>query len=334
MRRKQEMLRQAAILGACALSLAGILSDDARAQPAWRPDKAVELITSSAAGGSNDKVARTLQKIAQEDKLTTVPINVVNKPGGNQTLSRAYLNQHPGDAHYFEIGNPTLIANHVMGVSAQHHKDFTPIALLINEYTTFVVKADSPIKTLRDLLERLKKDPESVAIGVSNLGGTNHVTLSLAAKSAGVDLKRLRIVVFKSNSEGMTAVLGGHLQMIAASVPPVIAHVQAGTARVLAVGAPQRMSGVLAEAPTLREHGINTTGSNWRAIIGPKGLSAAQIAYWEDLFAKAVKTEEWKKALEAGHWEGNFLGSREFGKYLDNEYNESRAILTDLGLAR
>src|SRR5438270_4622824 len=79
--------------------------------PAWRPDKAVELIASSAPGGSNDKTARVLQKILQDDKLIAVPVSVVNKPGGNQTLARAYLNQHPGDAHFFDIANPTLISN-------------------------------------------------------------------------------------------------------------------------------------------------------------------------------------------------------------------------------
>lgn len=334
MPQEKKISRQACTLAACALWLAGACVEDGHAQPAWRPDKAVELITPSAAGGSNDKVARTLQKIMQNEKLVPVPVNVVNKPGGNQTLSRAYLNTHPGDAHYFDIGNPTLIANHIMGVSTQHHRDFTPIAFLINEYTVFTVKADSPIKTVKDLIERLKKDPESVAVGVSNLGGTNHMTLALAARSAGVDVKRLKVVVFKSNSESITAVLGGHLQMVSASVPSVIGQVLAGTARIIAVGAPRRMAGALAEVPTLRESGINITTSNWRAIIGPKGLGAAQIAYWESVLAKAVASEEWKKQLETDHWEGNFLDSREFGRFLDAEYAEIRAVMTDLGLAK
>jgi len=331
MQQKKRTSRRIVALAACALALA---VHDSRAQPAWRPDKAVELITPSAAGGSNDKVARTLQKIMQNDKLVPVPVSVVNKPGGNQTLSRIYLNTHPGDAHYFDIGNPTLIANHVMGVSTQHYRDFTPIALLINEYTVFTVKADSPIRTVKDLMERLKKDPESMPVGVSNLGGTNHMTLALAAKSAGVDVKRLKVVVFKSNSESITAVLGGHLQMVSASIPSVLSQVLAGNARIIAVGAPRRMAGALGEVPTLRESGINITTSNWRAIIGPKGLGAAQIAYWEGVLAKAVASEEWKKQLETDHWEGNFLGSREFGKFLEAEYAEAKAVMTDLGLAK
>jgi len=259
---------------------------------------------------------------------------VVNRPGGNQTLSRVYLSQHPGDAHYFDIATPSLTGNYVMGVSPLKHTDFTPIALLTNEYTTLTVKADSPIRTVADLLERLKKDPESVSIGVSNLGGTSHLTVAVAAKSAGVDPKRLKFVVFKSASEAITAVLGGHLTMVSGSMPSVNAVVQTGSARILAISSPRRMGGALATVPTLRESGVVSAGSNWRAIIGARGLSAAQVAYWEAVFARAVQGEAWKKAIEDEAWDGGFMGSREFGKFLDAEYAEYRTILSDLGLAK
>src|SRR3989344_459108 len=94
----------------------------------WKPEKAVEVVVSSAPGGSNDRIARTLQRIMQEQKLVTAPVSVLNKPGGNQTISRVYINQNPGDAHYMDIGNPTLIANTIAG--RQQYTDFTPIALL------------------------------------------------------------------------------------------------------------------------------------------------------------------------------------------------------------
>ena len=304
------------------------------AQTGWLPQKPVEIVTASAAGGSNDKVARVIQKSIQDAKLVPVPVSVLNKPDGNQTLARIYLSQHAGDAHYFDIGTTTLIGNYVMGVSPLKHSDFTPIALLTNEYTTFTVKADSPVRTVGDLLERLKKDPESVSIGVSNLGGTSHLTVAVAAKAAGVDPRRLKIVVFKSASEAITAVLGGHLTLVSGSLPSVNAVVTAGSARIIATSSPRRMSGVFATVPTLRESGVPTANSNWRAIIGARGLTAVQVAYWEAVFARAVQNEVWKKAIEDEFWEGNFMGSREFGRFLDTEYADYRAILSDLGLAR
>lgn len=321
---------------AAALVLLGIVVlPPAHAQgTGWRPDKPVELIASSAPGGSSDKTARIMQKILEEQNPGAMPINVINKPGGNQTLARAYLNQHAGDPHYFDIGNPTLLSNHISGITPQHYRDFSPIALLLNEYTVFTVRADSPIRSARELAERLRKDPESFAVGVSNRGGTNHLTLALIAKSAGVDPKRIKVVVFRSNAESVTAVLGGHIQMVASTVTAVIGQVAAGNARFIGIGAPHRMPGALAAVPTLREQGINVSLSNWRAIIGPKGLAPEHVAFWEEALARAVTAEDWKKSLEAQYWEGHFLRSREFSKYLAQQYDLTKGIMVDLGLAK
>lgn len=303
-------------------------------QAGWRPDKPVEIVTASAAGGSNDRVARMIQKIMQDGKLVPVSVSVLNKPGGNQTLSRTYLQQHAGDAHYFDIGNPTLISNHIMGVTKQHFSDFTAIALLINEYSVFTVRADSPLRTAKDLIARLKADPESMSFGVSNLGGTNHLTLSMAVKAGGIDPRKLKIVVFKTNAESTTAVMGGHIHMVAASIPSVIGQIKAGTVRAIAVGDIQRMDGVMASVPTLKEQGIDVSLSNWRSIIAPKGLTQAQVAYWEDVLARVVATDEWKQALEAQNWDGRFLRSREFTQYMEKEYAATKAILSELGMVK
>ncbi len=299
---------------------------------AWKPERAVEIVVSSAPGGSNDRVARTIQKIVQEQKLVATPVAVLNKPGGNQTISRAYINQNPGDAHYLEIGNPTLIANQVVG--RQMYTDFTPVALLINEFTAFTVRTDSPFRNAQDLIAQLRKDPGSVVVGVSNLGGTNHLTLSLLAKAGGIDIKRLRVVVFKTNAEGLTALLGGHIHLVASAVATAIGQMREGKVKIISVGAPQRLGGDLAQVATLREQGYDVSLSNWRAIIGPKGLSAGQIAYWEGVLSRMVATEEWKTTLEQQFWDGNFLRSRDFAKYMDNEYAQTKPIMIELGLSK
>jgi len=320
-----------------ALALAGALifsAGTAWSQVAWRPDKSVEIVTSSAAGGSNDRVARMIQKIMQEEKLVPVPVSVLNKPGGNQTLSRAYVQAHPADAHYFDIGNPTLISNHIMGITPQHYSDFTAVALLINEYTVFTVRADSPLRNAKDLLARLKADPESMSFGVSNLGGTNHLTLSMAMKAGGIDPRKLKVVVFKTNAESITAVMGGHIQMVAGSMPSVIGQIKAGTVRAIAIGDTQRMTGAMANVPTLREQGIDVSLSNWRAVIGPKGLTPAQVGYWENVLARVVATDEWKNELEAQNWDGRFLRSKEFTQYMEKEYAATKIILNELGLVK
>jgi len=318
---------------ALALVAAAVALGPAHGQ-AWRPDKPIELIAASGPGGNTDKLARTIQRILQDEKVVTTPLNVVNKTGGNQTIARAYLNQHPGDGHYLEVSNPTLLANHVMGITQQHYTDFTPIAALLAEYTVFSVRADAPFKSGAELMRHLAQQPESLSVGLTTRGGANHVALALAARAAGVDLKRMKVVSFRSNSESMTALLGGHIDLVASSASPALSHIRQGRTRAVAISAPRRMSGVLAEVPTWTEQGVNAVNSNWRALIAPKGLQPAQTEYWEGAASRLAQSEAWKKELERNFWEAHFLTGRALQDFLAAEFKEQQEILGVLGLAR
>lgn len=300
----------------------------------WRPDKATEIIAASGPGGNTDKLARTIQRILQEEKVVTTPLNVVNKTGGNQTLARAYLNQHPGDGHYLELSNPTLMSNHVIGLATQHYADFTPIAVLLNEYTVLSVRADAPFKSGAELLQRLARQPDSLSGALTTRGGANHVALALAVKAAGIDLKRMKIVSFKSNSESMAALLGGHIDFVVSSASPALPHMQQGRTRIIAISAPKRMGGLLAQVPTWKEQNINAVNANWRAFIGPKGMTPAQITYWEEVTARLSKSAAWKEELDANFWEGNHLTGRALRDFFVEEYKEHKEILGELGLAK
>ena len=303
-------------------------------QPAWRPDKPVEIVVTTAPGGSNDQVARIIQKIWQDEKLVAPPVLIVNKPGGNQTLAMVYLNQHPGDGHYLLLANPTVITNHITGISPLALADFSPIANLLFEHSAISVRADSPVRTIQDLGARLKADPDSMSLGIVARGGVNHLAVSMAIKSAGADPRRVRAVVFKTNAESMIALAGGHIQLVASSVTSANTQAKVGTARIVAIAAHQRMGGAFAGIPTFREQGVTSWVSNWRAIMGPKGLTPAQIAFWEEALARVVATDEWKKQVEQQQWGGQFMRSAEFSKYLENEYAITRAMLAELGLAK
>ncbi len=321
-------LRLASVLVAACL-----LSVPAHSQ-SWRPDKPVEIIAASGAGGNTDKLARTIQRILQEEKIVSTPLNVVNKTGGNQTIARVYLNQHAGDGHYLELSNPTLMANHVMGITEQHYGDFTPIAVILDEYTVFSVRADAPFKSGVELMRRLAQQPDSLSVGLTTRGGANHVAFMLAARAAGADMKRMKIVSFKSNAESMTALLGGHIDLVASSASPALLHFQQGRTRIVAISAPRRMTGVLAEVPTWTEQRIAAVNSNWRAFIGPKGMQPAQTAYWEEVAARLSKSDAWKKELSENFWEGHLLTGNALRDFFAAEYKEHREILGEIGLTK
>ena len=275
------------------------------------------------AGATPDDVAaigRTDQVTLRENKLVTTPVEVMNKPGGNQSIAVAYLNQHPADAHYLLIANPTLIGSHIAGISTVNYTDLAPIALLMSEHTVFSVPADSPMKTAQDLFGRLKANPEALAIGVVSRGGPSHLALSAAVRAAGIDARKLKTVVFKTNAESLTAMLGG--------------HIHAGKTRILGVVAAQRMTGPLAEVPTLREQGVDVTQASWRVVFAPKGISAPQLAFWEDALSKMITTAEWQKTIEANNWASTFLRGKELEAYLETNYKLTRTVMTDLGMAK
>ncbi|MDB5927561.1 MAG: tctC6, partial [Betaproteobacteria bacterium] len=166
------------------------------AAPAWKPEKAVELIVPDSPGGGQDRTVRVMQKILQDTGSVSTPINIVNKPGGGGNLAYAYLSQFGGDGHYLAIATATMLTNHILGLSPYSHADLTPVAILYGEYIGFAANADGPIKNGKDMIERLQKNPESVtfAFGTSR-GNANHIAISLVAKAAGVDPRKLKVVL-------------------------------------------------------------------------------------------------------------------------------------------
>jgi putative tricarboxylic transport membrane protein len=206
--------------------------------------------------------------------------------------------------------------------------------VLFDDYIVATVKPDSPIKTARELMERIKKDPSSVTVGIPSITGGGGLAILLAAKTAGVDPRQVKTVVFKSGGDSVSALLGGHVDVMMSTTAAPVAQLKAGNVRILAAASPQRMEGVLANVPTLREQGINVVFSNWRGIVGPPGLAPAQVAWWEGVFAKLVQLDEFKRDLERNLWVSNFQNSAGMARFLKAEHEELQGLLADLGMAK
>lgn len=305
------------------------------AAPGWTPEKPVEFIVPDSPGGGQDRTVRIMQKLLLDNGLVTTPINIVNKPGGRGNLAYTYLNQFPRDGHYLAIATATMLTNHVLGLSPFGHADFTPVAILYGEYIGFAVNADGPIKTGKDLVERLRKNPESVtfAFGTSP-GNANHIGIALVAKAAGIDPRKLKTVIYKASIDATTALMGGHVDVVATPTSTYAPVMGTGKVRIIGIAAPQRIGGQFASAPTWNEQGINAVASGYRMLIGPKGWNAGQIAFWDNALARISQGEAWQKELAANEWENNYMSSADSRKYLDARYDEYRKILVELGLAK
>jgi putative tricarboxylic transport membrane protein len=323
------MIRNALLAG-----LLGLLSPVLHAQT-WQPDKSIEIVVPTTPGGGIDRTARLLQKIIQEGGLSPVPVTVTNKPGGGGAVSLVYLNQHSGDAHFVAINSPNLIANDLNGRGAVKYRDVTPLANLFSEYTVVAVRTESPLKSGRDFVDALRKDPQSLAVSTpTTLGSVNHLSFALVAKAAGVDPRKLKAVVLGSGGDAVTALLGGHIDAHTGTPSSVVRMVQGGKVRALAILAPKRIGGPYADTPTWTELGYKAVMDTWRGVIGPKGMTAAQIAWWDGVLAKVVASPLWKEALEQNTWEANYLNSAQTRKQFDAEHAEYRAILGELGMLK
>jgi putative tricarboxylic transport membrane protein len=310
-----------------------VLTGGARAQ-AWQPERAVEIVVGTSPGGGQDRSTRFVQKLLQEYKLVPVPTTVANKPGAGSSIGYTYLNQQEGNAHHLMLLTVPLITNYIMGVSTISYTDLTPISVLFDDYIVATVTPNSPIKSGNDLMNRIKKDPASVSVGIPSITGGGGLAILLAAKAVGVDPKRVKTVVFKSGGDSVSALLGGHVDVMMSTSAAPVAQLKAGTVRVLAIASPKRMDGLLASVPTWREQGINVVFSNWRGLVGPRGLTPAQVAYWEGVFSKLVQVDEFKQDIERNFWVSNYLDSAGMAKYLKAEHEELRTLLGELGMAK
>lgn len=302
-------------------------------EASWRPDRPVELVVGSSPGGGNDKTARVLQKIWQDAKVPAT-VNVVNKVGGGGAVAYNYVAQHAGNPHYLGIARPALLTNHILGRGTVNYPDFMPIAVIASEPTAFAVRADAPMRSAKDLVAKLKSDPQSLAISLgSTRGSTTHFVLARVAKAGGIDPRLLKTLTFGGGADSVTQLLGGHIDVISSSVDNVAPHHRNGTMRIISISTANRLA-ALPDVPTLREQGYDVVQGGWVVIVAPRSIAPAHTRYWDALFEKTVADPQWRRYLEGEALEADYLGSKAVPDFLRREYDNARALLADLGMIK
>lgn len=317
-----------------AIALALTLPLQALAQD-WKPERNVDYVVTSGPGAALDTAARELKHIADRLQLLPTAMLISNRPGGNGMIALGALQAKPGDGQVLVTTTNSLINNQLLGQATLGYADFTPLAILFDEFITVAVRADSPIKTGRDLVQALKKNPSSLTIGIAtSIGNHIHVAIAKPLKAAGVDISKLTVVPYKSSTETMTSLLGGHLDVVSASAVNVTTLLKSGKIRVIAVASADRLGGDLSEVPTWREQGVDAVYTSSQGILGAKGLTPAQIRFWEGLLRRVNETPEWNAFLAKNYWKPRFMGHAEAQKFFDSEAEVAQSLLGDLGLLK
>ncbi len=322
-------------VSALALFIFGALATAPAAMADWKPEKAVELIVPSGPGSGLDATARAVQTILQTNKLIETPLSIVNKPGGSFGVGLSYLSQFPGDGHRLFIQTATPLSALLTGQLKIGYFEFTPLANLVSEPIAFAVRADSPIQNGKDLAQRIKAHPGSLSIALAAARGNSyHITAALLARSVAADIKKLKIVVFGSSGDMIPQLLGGHVDVMLGTPGNLLSLFEAKKVRIISVASPQRLTGPLAAVPTLKDQGFDVVFDNPRSVLGPKGLTAEQVRYWEGVLQRLVKTDAWKQALERNRWDDNYMDGAELARSLKTQYMILKDVLGELGMIK
>lgn len=309
--------------------LASILAG-AIALPAYAAD--YTIIAPANPGGGWDQTARSLQTVMQQEGISG-NVQVQNVPGAGGTIGLAqFASQQKGNPNALLVGGYVMVGAILTNKSPVTLDDVTPIARLTGEYEVIVVPAASDIQTMADLIEALKKDPGAVSWAGGSAGGTDHITIGLIAKAAGVDPTKINYIAYSGGGEALAAILGSQVTAGISGYGEFESQIKAGALRLLAISSAERIEGV--DAPTLKEAGLDVIVENWRMIAAAPGLTDEQEAAISADIEKVAKSAPWQEVLKTKGWQDTYLAGDAFKEQLAKDTAATQAVLKDIGLVQ
>ena len=319
------MRRDTFLKSLAALAAVGSLPLPARAAVAMK------MMLPANPGGGWDTTGRALGKALQDAGVAS-SVTYENKGGAAGAIGLAqFLNGSKGDPHALMVMGAVMVGGIITGKPPVNLGQATPIARLTSEYNVFVLPANSPFKTMAEVVAQLKKDPGSVKWGGGSRGATEHIAAAMIAREVGVDPAKINYVAFRGGGEATAAILGGNVTIGGSGYSEFAEYINAGKMRAIGVTSPKRLKD-LPNVPTLKEQGINVEIGNWRGVYGAPGINAEQRKALIAMVDKAVKSNAWAEALEKNGWTPAWLAGEEFGNFVDSEFASLRATMVKSGM--
>jgi putative tricarboxylic transport membrane protein len=298
----------------------------------WKPTKPIQFIVPYAPGGGSDVLARSIASIIQGAHLNPTPLIVNNQAGGSSTVGTTAVAQSPGNEHMLV----TFISGQVAaplaaGKGAATYHDLTLIAGLAIDEQLIVVKADSPFKTIEDVVAAAKQRPGAITIGGTATGQEDQMCNRIFERAAGI---QLRYIPFNSGGEVITALLGGHTELSWANPSEFFPQWEAKLVRPLVVARETRLS-KFSDVPTFKERKLDVTFRMFRGIAAPPGISPAVAGYYENVMKRLAESAAWKeKYLEQYMLSPSWMSSKEFSTFVTQSEQQFKTLLTELGLLK
>jgi putative tricarboxylic transport membrane protein len=290
----------------------------------------IKMMIPANPGGGWDTTGRALGK-ALQDSGAASSVTYENKGGAAGIIGLAqYANATKGDGNSLMVMGAVMLGGIITGKPPVSLDKVTPIARLTSEYNVFVVPSNSPLKTMKDVVEQLKKDPGSVKWGGGSRGSTEHIAAAMLAREVGVDAAKINYVPFRGGGEAVAAILGGNVTVGGSGYSEFQQYIETGKMRPIAVTSAKRLKGI--NIPTMIEQGYNIDIGNWRGVYAPAGLTAAQRKELTDMVLKATKSKSWAESLEKNNWTPAWMANPAFDDFVDSEFASLRATMVKAGM--
>jgi putative tricarboxylic transport membrane protein len=292
----------------------------------------LEIVAPASPGGGWDQTARAMQAALQEERLAS-GIQVQNIPGAGGTIGLAqFVSSKQGHGNSLMVSGLIMVGAILTNKAPVTLDEVTPIARLTGEYEVLAVTADSSIRSLDDLVAKLKSDPGSVSWGGGSAGGTDQILVGLIGKAVGADPAKLNYIAHSGGGEAMSSILGGHVTVGVNGAAELMPQITAGKLRPLAISSETRVEGF--DIPTLKEQGIDVALTNWRGVMAPAGIKENDKKELSEMVAAMVASPAWKATLEKQGWIDLYQPSDEFAAFLKENQAQVTTTLKDIGLVQ
>ena len=318
------------VLAASAAAASLLVSVGAEAQK--YPARPIEVVVPYAPGGGTDNLMRMITGIIDENKWSPVPINVNNRAGGSGAIGYNYLINKKGDPHVVAGATPMIVSGKIEGRLPGNHRDAMTILMIVAiDELMLSVRDESPFKTIDEFVKAARDKPGGLTVGGTATLTEDHIFTHLMEKAANIQVK---YVPFNSGGEVTTALMGGHIDAAVENPNEIVAQIEAGKARNLAVASQKRLKDA-PDVPTFAEKGYKFYWEQMRGVVGPANMPPEAVKWWQDTLKKVTQTKKWQEEyikrnlLTPTDWTGD-----QANKYLDSLRDKYAKALQGLKAAQ
>jgi len=292
----------------------------------------VSFVVGTNPGGGYDQTARSLGQ-AMLDAGVAKSVIYDNKAGAGGTIALAhFVSNNRNDGNALIVTGAVMIGAIVQNKPPVSLAQAVPIARLIHESNVFVVPANSPIRSMKDVVELLKKDVGAVKWGGGSRGSVDQISIAQIARAVGVDPAKINYLPFQGGGEASAAIVGGHVTVGTSGWNELAPLIRSGKLRAIAVTSRERLPGN--PTPTLREQDLNIEVENWRGVYAAPGINAEQRKAITRAVLAAVRQKSWTDALASNTWSAAVLTGPEFEKFINDEQIRIEGLMREVGLIK